>query len=316
MDLTRLTRLLYYALRGKTKAAILLFHRVAEVSETIGPDTQISLSPTVFEQVIQQLSVHFQPLPFSEVTSRIQEGRPLPKRAVAVTFDDGFRDNLTTARPILETYDVPAIFYITSGFVDGSTQSYEHLLARYIKTVEHVRLQWNGDQKEWELDTQEKREKCYRAIKSIGKPLSASRRKQLVNSLRPCIADSIDMNAACTEYMSPEEVSVLAQNPLFTVGAHTHAHPLLSSLSANEAQTEIRSGLNRVREMTNSPIRHFSYPYGGHSNETIEMVKSLKFESAVTTHRILADAWRHSLFQLPRIEIQEQSIIDKLKKKW
>jgi peptidoglycan/xylan/chitin deacetylase (PgdA/CDA1 family) len=317
MDVFRRIRLLYRALRGETKAGILLFHRVDNVaSGSIGPDAKISLSPTTFEKVTEQLATAFRPLPLSEVVSRMRKGRALPKRAVAVTFDDGFRDSLTTARPILETYDVPATFYVTSGFVDGSARPYEHLLAQYVNTVEYVRLQWDGTEKEWRLDGQQKREDCYRAIKSIGKPLSSSRRRRLLANLRPRLNDSIDVSRACPKYMSPSEVSRMARHPLFTIGAHTHTHPLLSSLSSEEARTEIQGSLERLREMTNSPIRHFSYPYGGCTYETIEIAKNLGFVSAVTTQPVLADAWSNSPHQLPRIEIQRQSTISELEQSW
>jgi len=264
MNLSRRIRLLYRALRGETKAAILLFHRVKDVvGGTIGPDAEISLSPHVFEQIVRQLVTHFRPLSLPDIVHRVRSVEALPKRSVVLTFDDGFRDTLTTARPILEEYEAPATCYVTSGFVDGSVYPYEHILAHYIEAVEQVRLPWDGETETWMVDAPEERKECYDAIKSIGKPLPSSERQRLLGSLRPRVKDSIDIGKSCPEYMSPDEVVELTSHPLFTIGAHTHTHPLLSSLSLEEAQTEIREGLDRLREMTEMPIRHFSYPYGG-----------------------------------------------------
>lgn len=317
MGLLRRIRLLYHALRGEAKAAILLFHRIEHVSdETIGPDAEISLSPSVFEEVVRQLSTQFRPLPLPDIVDRLRCGRALPKRSVALTFDDGFRDTLTTAHPILEKYDVPATCFVTSGFVDESVRPYEYVLANYVETVEHVQLHWDGETETWTLCTLEDRKECYRAIKTMAKPLPSSERQSLLESLRPRVEDSIDASRACPEYMSPEEVSELASHPLFTVGAHAHTHPLLSSLSPEEARTDIEGGLDRLRGMTGAPIRHFSYPYGGCSSMTVEIVKDVGFESAVTTQAVAANAYHHSPHQLPRIEVQDLSAINNLSQYW
>lgn len=313
MDLVRRIQLLYRTLRGETKAAILLFHRIEDVvDETIGPDSEISLSPSVFEQVVSQLTTRFRPLSLPDIVHRLRSGEALPKRSVALTFDDGFRDTLTTACPILEDYNIPATCYVTSGFMDGSVRPYEYVLGHYVESVERVQLQWGGETETWEFNTPGGRKECYRVIKSIGKPLPQADRQRLLRSLRPRVKDSIDASKSCPEYMSPNEVSELANHPLFTIGAHTHTHPLLSSLSTEEVWTEIQEGLDRLRDMTDMPIRHFSYPYGGCSSATREMVKDIGLESAVTTQPTAVDAWHHSPYQLPRIEVQEPSTINSL----
>jgi hypothetical protein len=200
--------------------------------------------------------------------------------------------------------------------VDGSVYPYEYILAHYIEAVEQVRLPWDGETETWTVDAPEERKECYDAIKSIGKPLPSSERQHLLRSLRPRVKDSIDTRKSCPEYMRPDEVSELANHPLFTLGAHTHSHPLLSSLSLEEARMEIQEGLDRLHGMTNTPIRHFSYPYGGCSSATSEMVRDIGFDSAVTTQPTAANAWRHSLHQLPRIEVKELSIVDNLNQYW
>jgi peptidoglycan/xylan/chitin deacetylase (PgdA/CDA1 family) len=68
--------------------------------------------------------------------------------------------------------------------------------------------------------------------------------------------------------------------------------------------------------MTEMPLRHFSYPYGGCSSAISEMVKNSGFDSAVTTQATAANAWQHSLHQLPRIEVKELSTVDNLNQYW
>jgi peptidoglycan/xylan/chitin deacetylase (PgdA/CDA1 family) len=317
MSLIRQFRRLYQTLKGEAKVAILLFHRVSEVKpSTVGPDAQIAVSPSVFAEVMQQLVAHFQPLSLPDAVDRLRGGNALPQRSVAVTFDDGFRDTLTTALPILEEYDVPATCYITSGFVDGSVVPYEYGLSCYVKQVDHVELQWNGKKYQWRLDTLQKKKKCYHSITSIAKPLCYSGRRRLLESLRPQLYERVDVREASPSFMTPSEVAELAQHPLFTIGGHTHRHLLLSSLDHSDVRAEIQDGLDRLQEMVGSQTQHFSYPYGGHTERIAEMVSNFNLRSAVTTQSSIASAWTHSVHKLPRMEIKESSTLDNLIRSW
>src|ERR1051326_4238185 len=96
------------------RAVILVYHRIAT---PIDDRWQICVSPENFVAHLRHITRTCEPLRLSELV-RLAASNDIPKRAVAVTFDDGYRDNLLTALPLLQDYRVPATFFI-SGFAAG-----------------------------------------------------------------------------------------------------------------------------------------------------------------------------------------------------
>ena len=99
----------------KGHLSILIFHRVLPEPDPLFPD-----EPDVarFEQIVQWLKEWFNVLPLNEAVIRLQRGN-LPPRAAAITFDDGYADNLVCAHPILRKHSLPATYFVATGFLDG-----------------------------------------------------------------------------------------------------------------------------------------------------------------------------------------------------
>jgi peptidoglycan/xylan/chitin deacetylase (PgdA/CDA1 family) len=97
-------------LRGR--AMIVTFHRVNEVNAGDG----LTLSPDEFEDHCRFLSDHFDVVPLAEIVQRLESGGSLDGH-VAITFDDGYRDNCEVAAPILARHGLPATFFVTTGFI-------------------------------------------------------------------------------------------------------------------------------------------------------------------------------------------------------
>jgi len=111
---------------------ILMYHRVAELECF----DQLTVTPARFEQQMQRLAQGTQVLSLSESLNRLAVGsRNRP--TVAVTFDDGYLDNLHHALPILERYQVPATIFITTDFCD---QNHSH--PRYAASADRLHLNW------------------------------------------------------------------------------------------------------------------------------------------------------------------------------
>ena len=102
---------------------VLTYHRIADLpaAETYPFDEElISASPSEFDWQMSFLAANFRPEKLSTLLQMCRENRKIPPGSVAVTFDDGFLDNHTVARPILSKHRVPATFFVTTDFVENN----------------------------------------------------------------------------------------------------------------------------------------------------------------------------------------------------
>jgi len=94
---------------------VLIYHRVRPETDPLFP---LELTREQFDWQVGILRRYFTPMTLQEGMDRVRAGT-LPSRAVAITFDDGYRDNATEALPVLQHHRVPATFFVSTGFLDG-----------------------------------------------------------------------------------------------------------------------------------------------------------------------------------------------------
>ena len=229
----------------KPGARILMYHRVTDtaVTGTAGPD-QLTVSPALFEQQIAWLAQYRRILPLSSLLSEIENGN-VDGNAVAVTFDDGYLDNLTHAIPILEKYNAPASIYITSDF---AAQTLRH--PRYANEPGRLHLNWL-------------------------------------------------------------EVKSLAEHALIEIGSHTVSHPMLSELSAEQAQHEIAHSKAEIERQIESRVTSFCYPAGNFTEREKQIVQACGYMNALSVKPGVTRV-RNDLLALRRTEVTYKDTPDNL----
>ena len=95
------------------QANILAFHRVNDYD--INP---LTTPIRMFDELMQTIQQRYNPVPLQFIIDRLKKGKKIPPQTIAITFDDGYRDNLLYAAPILKKYDIPATFFVTSGYIN------------------------------------------------------------------------------------------------------------------------------------------------------------------------------------------------------
>jgi peptidoglycan/xylan/chitin deacetylase (PgdA/CDA1 family) len=119
---------------------VLMYHRVADLTEQEARSPllrDLTVSPKAFEEQVKYLVGNgFQCLMARDVEAAVREGRPLPERAVAITLDDGYKDNFEQAFPILRHYRVPATIFLVTNTVDSSG----HLTWDDVKVMQRERV--------------------------------------------------------------------------------------------------------------------------------------------------------------------------------
>ena len=289
---------------GRRSPQCLMFHSVGKSDELAPVRPRDAVSESVFRSVISELAAGWRPTSVPDLVHGLQRGS-VAERTAAVTFDDGFADNLTTALPILEEFNVPATVYVATGFIERTVRPFQYDLASLICQSETVRFEWNGIKQTWHLDGASQRESCYSSIYRMLKPASAKCRTAAMSELTSQCEDPPDH---AERYLCWERLRELAASPLITIGGHTHQHLVLDAVDHNEMRTDIAKGKQLLEKQLGEPITHFSFPYGHHNRVVRNTVRELGFESAMSIG--IQRPWqRKDPFNIKRTPISSESFL-------
>lgn len=307
--------------RRSPRGIVLLYHRVA------GPrrDPQgLDVSAERFDAQLATLNRDASPMPLDEFEQRRRAGR-LPSRAVAVTFDDGYADNLLAAAPILARHRVSATVFVTAGMVGASREFWWDDAERIAfapwplgPVVPHLQLPWSaadgalppdaGPDGWTVLDPSDPtpRHRLYRALCTalygLGTAVAAERLAEW-RAWAGVRAEARETHRP----LSREELGALAGSDGVAIGAHTMTHPVLARLDAVEQRRELdesRAWLSRVLARA---VPALAYPFGTRaevSRETTRAARAAGFAFAMANEP--APAWRwSSRWRVPRVLVRD-----------
>ena len=246
--------------------AIFLFHGVVPSNGDykIRNYTRKHLTADRFRSLIGELASQGAALSMDAVVDHIDRGAAFPPNAFAITFDDGFANNLTVAGPILESADIPATFYVTTGFVEANGMSWiDRIEVAFEQTEESsVDLPWSTDPVA--LGSAEERIQALELIRAHVKSGALEDVEGFVEHIFHAtkvdsVVSSPDM---LDQKLTWEQVSQMNEHPLFTVGGHSHTHAVLSFLSRPRLEHEVATSLRLLRERAGVFTSHYSYPEG------------------------------------------------------
>jgi peptidoglycan/xylan/chitin deacetylase (PgdA/CDA1 family) len=129
-------------------ALILGYHRIADVTHD---DHEVCVTPDHFAEQMEMLSRHANPVSLKKLVHHLKEGS-LPPKSVAVTFDDGYVDNLYEAKPVLEKYAIPATVFVCTGYAGKEFwwDEVERLIRSSRAELGAFRLEVDGNDFVWE----------------------------------------------------------------------------------------------------------------------------------------------------------------------
>jgi peptidoglycan/xylan/chitin deacetylase (PgdA/CDA1 family) len=297
----------------RPKPLILMYHRVAE--DPVDP-WSITVSPACFEEHLQVLCRSRRPLPIARFFRDLMAGTLRPD-SVALTFDDGYLDNLIAAKPRLAAADVPATVFLTTGYLNRPGKFWWDELAKLIlfgNGPQRFDLQAGGKTVQIDVDDEAlshqdttpsaiwtKRRPALMAIWEIVRRLDEDERGSVMRALGSIFAVA-HQHAAPSRPMTSEEVHELVADSLVTIGAHSVTHPVLSELEPSTCRREITESKRTCEALVGAPVVSFSYPYGDFKAQTREEVRAAGFAFACSTQHGPAVATSDA-FALPRIHV-------------
>lgn len=289
------------------RAVILGYHRIADVAwDPFG----VCVSPQHFVEQVRFLHEQANPISLKRLAQGLRR-KKLPKRAVVVTFDDGYLDTLVHAKSLLEQYRIPATVFVTTGYL-GREFWWDELVRLLIAAGEttaplHITLgdrsyTWEVAEKNGlptgEMDFAPKRE-LIGPLSRLLLPLDTPAREQVLCQMR-LWSGAPSAAPPAGRSMTPDELVELAASDLIEIGAHTVTHPLLAALPPAAQQAEMQRSRAYLETLLDCPVNGFSYPNGSADAATIAHTRAAGFAYACASHTDVA--WRGSnRFCLPRL---------------
>jgi peptidoglycan/xylan/chitin deacetylase (PgdA/CDA1 family) len=283
---------------------ILSYHRIAAPS---WDPWAVCVSPKRFEQQLAVLSRRADLVPLSALGSRLRAGRR-GRPVIALTFDDGYADNLHNALPLLERYNIPATIFIATGWTDRGEPFWWDRLIAIVLSIDplppRISVHVGDEEFTWRRNMKARnhrreRDQLHLAVWSRLVAATDDEREVALNQLQSYGNSEPEVDPA-TRPMTREELRRLATSPLIEIGAHTISHCSLPDLAPEAQFEEIQGSRRQCRELTGQLPSSFAYPFGNLDARTPELVRSAGFERACSTEKeIVWDGADEML--LPRI---------------
>jgi len=270
LRLASYTGVLWLTLRIRKKPQsgllVLMYHSIGESGEL---DPDLCVSKQNFAKQLRYLKHHCHVISLEDAVERLHCREPLPDDAVAITFDDGFRDNYEAALPLLREYGCPATFFVSTGPLDDRRPLWPNQLYLWLTTSSAARftlpeaLLQDGQPNAFELESRAQRKTIYRAVEQRMWQLDNAERKSVLASIAAQLGFSNDENpGGRLQMLTWPEVKRLAEEGM-TIGSHTVTHPVLSSLSGEEILEELASSKAALEQRLGRRVMLFAYPFGG-----------------------------------------------------
>lgn len=247
---------------------ILTYHGVMP-AERIGPMplNRNVIDTDAFRWQMQSIGASFTCVGLSSALASFRSGRPLPPRPVAVTFDDGFANNLEFAYPILRSLGIPSTLFLTTGHVGGGARPlWTEWLTLVVTRTSQTTLTLHGEGRErsWNLDDSGDRVRTAAELLREAKRLSADPRRQLLADLERQLgtpALSEDELRFRYRFLTWQEIGA-ADPGLVDWGSHTVNHEILSTVDDEKLRRELTDSKRAIEGCTGRPCELFSYPNG------------------------------------------------------
>jgi peptidoglycan/xylan/chitin deacetylase (PgdA/CDA1 family) len=310
---TRLRSVAYRIRPPDPKPLILMYHRIADE-----PIDQWRLAVTLehFREHLLVIRRTRRPLPLEEFVQKFSAGT-LPSNAITITFDDGYLDNLTAAKPLLAAADVPATVFLATGFLDRPGEFWWDELSKLVLLgtgPESLDLEAGGKTTRIYTGANSARRTSVRmpasqktrlaALSSIWEVLQRlgdEERTAVIAELRTKIAVPTRPTLP-GRAMTSKEVLNLVAGGLVSIGAHTVTHPVLPELEPAVCLHELSESKKACEALIGKPVQAFAYPYGRFDSASRALVEAAGFTSACSILHGPATA-TSDIFALPRIHI-------------
>jgi peptidoglycan/xylan/chitin deacetylase (PgdA/CDA1 family) len=274
----------YLKAMSPTGAVILTYHSVAApgLAEWIDPRNRIDADR--FARQAEFLATHRRVISLDELADAVESGEPLPAGSVVLTFDDGYRDTLEVAAPILARYGLPAMLYVPTAIVTRREPPWSDLVYSWFRTRRGRRLQAiDGLRGAFDLTTASGATAAHAWVSERLLRSWPAERGSLLAQLQEQLDPAGEMPRLTASW--DELRDLRRRSGDIEIGLHTAEHVDLTAGDDDSVRGELsRCIADAERELGTRP-RHFAYPYDRASAQTRTLMADQGFRTAVCAGR-------------------------------
>jgi peptidoglycan/xylan/chitin deacetylase (PgdA/CDA1 family) len=289
---------------------VLTYHRIAQREhdlEDLDP-ALISATPVEFERHIAWLAENASPMSLDDVLA-VQAGEAqLPRRAVLVTFDDGYRDFGEVAWPLLASHGVPAVLFVATRYPGGDSLGFwwDRLHRALVRTERRDPLQMPVGT--LPLATRADREHAHSVLAALVHALPHDEAMAVVDRVLELVGDA----APVCPVLGWRELRKLAAAGV-AVAPHTRTHARLDRLEPARVREEMAASRDDIEcELGRCPPA-FAFPAGGHDERSSQLLRETGFSLGFTTRRGPNDLRRPDWLRLRRSNVGRRSTLPVLR---
>jgi len=290
----------------KREVCVLGMHRVLCEAEQAGANSLegMVLREDTFARMLEFLSRKFRVVSLEDILQG-RDNHPGDSRPrCLLTFDDGWRDNYTTAYPLLRKFQIPATIFLVTGVIG----------TREVFWVEQLRRSWKNPLRQSQMHSviagilprqNGGRKISLEEVIEFAKHMPGDDRSRLLKSL--LLSDQPnEQTDGSDQMMNWDEAAELSRSGV-EMGAHTVTHPLLTHENSATVRQEVRLSKETLEEKLTVKVRAFAYPNGDWNEKVREEVVQAEFRCAFTTRH----GWHEhggDLFAIPRVTLHEGKV--------
>lgn len=299
---------------------VVTYHRVLPESDPERRTEQpgMYVSPQTLDMHLGELKSRFELMHLSRWVKRARAGEPLPRRACAITFDDGWRDNYEHAFPVLRKHEAPATIFVVSEFVGSRYRFWPNRLARLLTSLDRPALArlLSSDAGRWlaalDLDFDPA---AQTGLDAAMADRIIEQAKRYTETELQAKLDAMEAEFGAADDGTPDMVDwdqlrEMQAGGLVEVGSHTGRHTrLVAGLDAAAMHEEIEHSKQTIEQRLETGVETFCYPNGDYTPAAVEAV-SRAYAAACTTQKGWNNA-RSNPWLLKRIGVHEDISADR-----
>ncbi len=281
-----------------------LFHRVSPEDDPLWPP----MKPELFTKIIRHLTLRYDVVPL-EAYLESPKLFPAKKTKATVLFDDGYKDNIEYAAPLLKMFNCPASFYIVTDCIDRNIPTWTFILDHILSMTQKKELSLEDKYVPLQLRSVPLQAKGsgngeLKEIKPWLKTLSNKNRLAILQTIQE---QCNDVAIPRDKMMSWNDVKSLHADG-FIIGSHSHTHPLLASLqNEDEITAELSISAERIRSELGISPRTISYPIGSFDRRVIDAARKTGYSFGLAVKQRFFNTVSDDRMEIPRVELYQES---------